>query len=100
MSTLPPYTKEELDLMPIEKILELYIKKSYRLHPFCLIGQPLCDARRILSEWFKNQGVVEILIAGKELYLGDPRVSYWYCNVDENNIMTDVWKVFNCDDNE
>jgi len=90
MSNLPPYTHEELRAMSFDLLMEIQEKKSPRLYPYCLIGLPLSEAREKMAEWHKGRDV-EILIAGKELCFGDMRVSSWFCKIDENNIMTDVW---------
>ena len=91
MSDLLPYTREELDAMPDKLVIELYKTKSPRLHPFCLIGLPISEVREKMREWFKGRCQTEILIAGKEASFGDTRVLTWFCNVDENNIMIDIW---------
>ena len=93
MSNQEPYTIEEEDDMSSKELLELFGKKSPRLHPYCLIGQPLSEVRRIMKERFKGRGHVQIMVNGELSYM-DMRVSYWYCNVDENNIMTEIWPVF------
>ena len=91
MSQLIPYTLEELDEMSIELYIELVEIKSPRLYPYCLIGLPLSEARKKMSEYFGEGARVEILIAGKQICLMDIRVVSWFCTIDENNIMTDVW---------
>jgi len=52
MSQLIPYTLEELDEMSIELYIELVEIKSPRLYPYCLIGLPLSEARKKMSEYF------------------------------------------------
>ena len=92
-----PYTHEDIVLMSTERYLELVEMKSRFLHPYCLIGLPLSEARKKMADWVEHYGYsrdsVKILVAGKDEYFGDTHIDYWYCTVDENNIMTDVWPV-------
>ena len=90
MST--PYTREEIDLMSTELLIELYNKKSSLLHPYSLIGTDILDARKQMTYWSKSK--VEILISGKNGCSMDFYTSYWWCNIDENNIITKIWKAF------
>ena len=91
MSNLLPYTREEINAMPDKLLIELYKTESHRFHPYCLIGLPISEVREKMTEWFKGRGRIEILIAGKQASFGDTRVLTWFCNVDENNIMTEIW---------
>ena len=36
----------------------------------------------------------EILISRKEGCMMDIRTCYCYCNIDNNNIITEIWKAF------
>jgi len=103
MST--PYTHEEVDEL-FDKMLVSALKggeyiyeiDEKRLHPYCLIGLPLSEARKKMEEWaeYNNPGGgrnVEILVAGKQICFGQMWKTSYFCNIDENNIMTDVWPV-------
>lgn len=48
-----PYTKEELRAMTDQQILALP-KKCPRLHPYCLIGLHIDEARKRMEEWSKK----------------------------------------------
>ena len=87
-----PYTREEINLMTIELLLELDKKKSPRVYPYCLIGQLIHGARKQMKEWSKTS--VEILISGKDACAMDFNTNYYYCNIDENNIITEIWNAF------
>ena len=89
MSNLLPYAREEINAMHYKQVIELTEAKSPRLHPYCLIGLPLCEVREKMREWFKGRRI-EILVEGKQASFGDTRVLTWFCKVDENNIMTDI----------
>jgi hypothetical protein len=41
-----PYTKEEINYMTDNFIIELYKEKSPRVYPYCLIGQSIHEARK------------------------------------------------------
>ena len=86
-----PYTKEELMAMSDEEIIRIPMR-SKRLHPYCLVGLHIDEVRQRMKEWM--QGKVEILISGKDVCLMDYNTVYYYCNVDENNIMIEVFPVF------
>ena len=49
-----------------------------------------------MTEWRKqyDNSPVYILVAGINECSMDMRISYYYCNVDENNIVTDIWDAF------
>ena len=55
MSNLLPYTREEINAMHYKQVIELTEAKSPRLHPYCLIGLPLCEVREKMREWFKGR---------------------------------------------
>ena len=88
-----PYTKEELRAMSAKELLALP-KKCPRLHPYCLIGLHIDEVRNRMKEWSKNIGFyVEMLTSG-QICLMDINTTYYYCEVDENGIMTDVRDLF------
>lgn len=88
-----PYTKEELRAMTAKQILALP-EKCPRLYPYCLIGLHIDDARDHMNEWCKHIGnKAEILTSGQGCLM-DINTTYYYCELDENNIMTDVRNVF------
>lgn len=88
-----PYTKEELRAMTDKQKLALP-KKCPRLHPYCLIGLHIDDAKTRMDEWSKNIGFkVEMLTSGQGCLM-DINVTYFYCDVDEKGIMTDVNNAF------
>lgn len=88
-----PYTKEELRAMSVKELLALP-KKCPRLHPYCLIGLHIDEVRNRMKEWSKNIGFyVEMLTSG-QICLMDINTTYYYCEVDENGIMTDVRDLF------
>ena len=87
-----PYTREEINLMPNELLLELYKEKSLRLYPYCLIGDTISNARKKMTEWSKTK--VDILISGKDGCSMDINTCYWYCNIDENDIIKEIWRAF------
>lgn len=88
-----PYTKEELRAMSDNELLSLP-HKCPRLHPYCLIGLHIDEARNRMDEWCKQMGITALMMTDGEGCLMDPRVSYWYCKVDEKSIMTDVNPAF------
>ena len=90
-----PYTKEELMSMSNEEILKIP-KKSPRLHPYCLVGLHIDEVRKRMNKWIP--GRVEILISGKDGCAMDFNTVYYYCEVDENNIMKEVFPAFQDDD--
>ncbi len=90
-----PYTKEELRTMPTEELLKIP-RKSPRLHPYCLVGLHIDEVRQRVKEWFPIK--VEILISGKDGCAMDFNTVYYYCEVDENNIMLKVFPAFQDDD--
>ena len=85
-----PYTKEELRGMPDEELLKIP-KKSPRLHPYCLIGLHIDEVRQRMKEWNPN---AKILISGKDGCAMSFNTVYYYCTVDENDIMSDVFPAF------
>jgi len=88
-----PYTKEELRAMTDKELLELPEKCS-RLYPYCLIGLNIDDVRRRMDEWCKNIGCkAKILTSGQGCFM-DITTTYYYCVLDENNIMIDVYNAF------
>ena len=88
-----PYTKKELREMTVKEILELP-EKCPRLYPYCLIGLHIDDVRNHMNDWCKNIGCkTEILISGQGCLM-DINTTYYCCKLDENNIMTDVYKAF------
>jgi hypothetical protein len=88
-----PYTKKELRAMTAKEILELP-EKCPRLYPYCLIGLHIDDIRNHMDDWCKNIGSkIEILTSGQGCLM-DINTTYYCCELDENNIMTDVYKAF------
>ena len=87
-----PFTIEELDNMTDEQIIELHKIKSKRLHPYCLIGVNIDDARKRIKEYSKVK--TELLVSGKDGCLMDINTSYWYCNVDEHNNIISLFDPF------
>jgi hypothetical protein len=87
-----PYTRKEIEDMPTTRLLKLTREKSPRLPPFCFIGKPLEESRTQMTQWCKNP--VVILISGKETCSMNYKTSYWYCTIDEQNIITDIWRAF------
>ena len=88
-----PYTKEELISMTVKEILALP-KKCPRLHPYCLIGLHIDDARNRMKEWCKTMGIKAVLLTSGQGCLGDINTSYYYYELDEKDIMTDVRDFF------
>lgn len=89
-----PYTKDDLKAMSDEEFLSLP-KKCSRLHPYCLIGLPMDEVRTRMKEWVKDINInVELLIVNKDVCLMDMNTSYYYCVLDENDIMIDVYDPF------
>jgi hypothetical protein len=90
-----PYTKKELIAMSAEEIFKIP-KKSPRLYPYCLVGLHIDEVRQRVKEWFPIK--VEILISGKDGCAMDFNTVYYYCEVDENNMMKKVFPAFDYDD--
>ena len=89
-----PYTKEDLKAMSDKEFLELP-KKCSRLHPYCLVGLHIDEVRNRMKEWVKDISIkVELLIVNKDACLMDMNTSYYYCVLDENDIMIDVFNPF------
>lgn len=88
-----PYTKEELRTMTTKEILNLP-EKSHRLYPYCLIGLHIDDVRSRMDDWCKNIGNKAEILTSCQSYLMDINTTYYCCELDENNIMTDVYKAF------
>ena len=86
-----PYTKEELRAMTCKEIMALP-KKCPRLHPYCLIGQHIDDVRKRMDEWSKNIGCNFEILTPKQCCSLNASISYYWCDLDENNIMIDVYK--------
>jgi hypothetical protein len=80
MSHASPYTKEELNTMSDKEFVELFKNKSPPLHPWCLIGKPLSDVRKTMTEWNKHSC---ILVSGLDGCFMDMRINYYYCDVDK-----------------
>jgi hypothetical protein len=89
-----PYTKEELRAMPDEELLKIP-RKSQRLHPYCLVGLHIDEVRQHMKQWNPN---AKILISGKDGCAMDFNTVYYYCEVDENNIMKKVFPAIDYDD--
>jgi hypothetical protein len=88
-----PYTKEELLAMTTKEFLELP-EKCPRLYPYCLIGLHIDVVRSRMHDWCKNIGnKAEILNSGQGCLM-DINTTYYYCEQDENNIMTDVYEAY------
>lgn len=88
-----PYTKEELQAMTEKELLELP-EKCPRLYPYCLIGLHIDVVRSRMHDWCKNIGnKAEILNSGQGCLM-DINTTYYYCEQDENNIMTDVYEAY------
>lgn len=87
-----PYTREEINAMDDEIFLELIKNNSPRLYPNCLIGQNIHQARTQISEW--TIAPVQILIFRKDECHKDHNTCYFYCNIDENDIITEIWNAF------
>lgn len=88
-----PYTKEELRAMSVQELLALP-KKCPRLHPYCLIGLHIDDARNRMKEWCKNIGNRAEMLTSGQGCLMDINITYYYCDIDEKGIMTDVRDAF------
>lgn len=88
-----PYTKEELRAMSDKEVLALP-KKCPRLHPYCLIGLHIDEVRNRMDEWGKQIGMKSVMMINGDACYMDPNVKYWYCEIDENGIMTDVRDAF------
>ncbi len=86
-----PYTKKELIAMSAEEIFKIP-KNSPRLYPYCLVGLHIDEVRQRVKEWFPIK--VEILISDKDGCAMDFNTVYYYCEVDENNIMKKVFPAF------
>jgi hypothetical protein len=88
-----PYTKEEIRAMTTKEILELP-EKCPRLYPYCLIGLHIDDVRNRMDDWCKIIGCnIKIIISG-QCCLMDINTTHYYCELDKNNIMTDVYEIF------
>jgi len=87
-----PYTREEINDMDDNLLLNLIKSNSPRLYPHCLIGQPLEEARKKFTEFAKSK--IEILVTDKDTCCMDFNTTYFYCKVDENDIITEIWNVF------
>ena len=85
-----PFTREEIDTIPDDILLELINNNSPRLYPHCLIGQNIHQARKQFKEWTKGQ--VEILIHEKDKCEKDYNTCYFYCHINEDDIITEIWK--------
>jgi hypothetical protein len=88
-----PYTKEEFTTMSVKELLSLP-KKCTRLHPYCLIGLHIDDARNRMKEWCKNIGNRAVMLTSGQICLMDIDTNYYYCELNENSIMTDVRNAF------
>lgn len=88
-----PYTIEELRSMTPKEFLALP-KKCPRLHPYCLIGLHIDDARNRMKEWTKYIGNRVEMLSTDQGCLLDINTTYYICEVDENSIMTDVHNAF------
>ena len=88
-----PYTKEELRTMPDEELLKIP-RKSPRLHPYCLVGLHIDEVRQRMKVWNPN---AKILICDKDGCAMDFNTVYYYCEVDENNVMNKVFPAFDYD---
>ena len=89
MSNLSSLTKEEMNALPVATLIELFRMKSPRLHPFCLIGLPIDEARERMRVWTDNSPWVHLLVAGKDVATMDPRETHWFCKLDENGCIVD-----------
>ena len=89
----PPYTKEELRAMSAEELLSLP-KKCPRLYPYCLIGLHIDDVCNRMKEWCKITGNRAEMLTSGQGCLMDINVAYYYCELDEKGIMTDVRNAF------
>ena len=89
---ITPYTREELNAMDDNLLLEQIKNNDPRLYPHCLVGQNIHEARKQISEW--TTASVEILISGKEGCAMDYNTCYFYCDVDKDEIITKIWKAF------
>ena len=58
----------------------------------CFIGLELNDAKKQLNQWSKVK--IEMLVAGKEACFMDFNTVYLFCDIDANNIITNIWKAF------
>jgi hypothetical protein len=87
------YTKEELRAMPDEELLKIP-RKSPRLHPYCLVGLHIDEVRQRMKEWNPN---AKILISGKDGCTMSFNTVYYYCEVDEHNVMKKVVPAFDYD---
>ena len=88
-----PYTKEELIAMTTKELLELP-EKCPRLYPYCLIGLHIDVVRSRMDEWCKNMGYKAELLTSGQGCIMNMMTTYYYCKLDENNIMIDVNNVF------
>lgn len=88
-----PYTKEELRAMPDEELLKIP-RKSLRLHPYCLVGLHIDEVRQRMKQWNPN---AKILISGKDGCAMSFNIVYYYCEVDDNNVMKKVFPAFDYD---
>lgn len=87
-----PYTREELNAMDDYVLLERIKNNDPKMYPHCLIGKNIHEARKQISEWTKAK--VEILISGKEGCVMDYNTCYFYCDIDKDEIITNIWKSF------
>jgi hypothetical protein len=88
-----PFTKEEINSMPNNVLLELYKEQSIRLYPYCLKGQHIDEAKKYITEW--NNGCYGmIIISGKD---GCATNLYYYCATNNENIITKIYGTFKND---
>jgi hypothetical protein len=87
-----PYTRAELQSMPIDELTTLMNEKSSRLYPFCFIGLNVNLAKEILKQ--KEYNNIVLLISDKDGSLMDVNKSYYFCDIDKSNIIINIWPAF------
>jgi hypothetical protein len=101
-NTTLPFTLDELNNLDTETILFFYKNKSVKLYPFCLIGMEFNIANEILKNWNsqKNNKTEFILLKNNEGFIMENEFfekSFWYCELDANNTIVDLYRPYHYD---
>ena len=89
MST--PYTREELNNMSDETLIDLINKRSERLYPWCLIGDDFDIAKKRLFEWSDSICLLDARYSVCDMEL---HISYFIAEINEDNIITKIESMF------
>jgi len=82
-----PYTREDLNNMSDETLIELMKTKSRRLYPYCLIGENFDIAKVKAKEWSKS---IQLINTKYDAFIMEHHIEYFAAEIDENNIITDL----------